>query len=165
MIQTIEETRNEIKTTEVSIENAKRVLLNDNNSGTITESLREFSRETTNGDIHSESHKETFNESAIGAGRERSANKRSSSFKSIASSSSFGEFLCGAKGPTRDQSGSEFSIPYNIINNYFSVGVVSRLREVEKNTQIITDLSYRMQRFVLNFTWNARKIHTNLTVA
>lgn len=125
VIQTIEETQNATRTTEQSIENVRRVVLNDNNSGIITESTREISRES-NGDIHTETHKETFNEMARESTSGRNPSKRSSSFKSVASSSSLGDFFNrDSQKPTREQSVSEFSIPYNIINNYFSVGVVS----------------------------------------
>lgn len=178
MIQTIEETRTNKKTTEISIENSKRVLLNDNNLSTscaVTEKTCEISRnrhETNDdndaGDILDlvEQKTETFNDTEEIFPKNNNNNIISSNTNNnnnnvvnndgssptdstgtnaltklmMNTSSSCGNLLLSAN--TYQSGGnkvaastdhiqpktiSDFTVPYNIINNYFSIGVVSVL--------------------------------------
>uniref|UniRef100_A0A336JX86 Diacylglycerol kinase n=1 Tax=Culicoides sonorensis TaxID=179676 RepID=A0A336JX86_CULSO len=174
MIQTIEETRTNKKTTEISIENSKRVLLNDNNLSTscvVTEKSSEITRQKTNNDDENlldlvEQKTETFNDKEeiipkninnnnndnfniesdnklINNNNDdvdlvENCNSNSTEAKSLAklmmNSSSSGNLLLstntyqsGGCNKISDQiqpkTISDFTVPYNIINNYFSVGV------------------------------------------
>lgn len=166
---TIDETKNSVKTTQVStIENSKRVVLNDNNSTVTTPTAattvtfitgiddnndggrsnsageninngrvvsKDLPKESNGGvyvDSMNEQQQQQIEQRDRDVIKDKVQSKRSNSFKSIASSSSFGDLLniyqrsTAENKATRDQSMSEFSIPpYNIINNYFSIGVVS----------------------------------------
>lgn len=174
MIQTIEETRTNKKTTEISIENSKRVLLNDNNLSTscaVTEKSCEISRrhetndDDENGDILDlvEQKTETFNDkeeiipknnnnniissnNIVSCSNNDDGSTTPDSTGTIAltklmmnTSSSCGNLLLSANtyqsgsnkvAASTDQiqpkTISDFTVPYNIINNYFSVGVVSK---------------------------------------
>lgn len=174
MIQTIEETRTNKKTTEISIENSKRVLLNDNNLSTscaVTEKSCEISRrretndDDDNGDILDlvEQKTETFNDKEEIIPKNNNNNNNIISSNNIVScsnnndgtdaagtnaltkltmntSSSCGNLLLSANTyqggggsnkvaasteQIQPKTISDFTVPYNIINNYFSVGVVS----------------------------------------
>lgn len=171
VIQSCDE--NSTKTTEISMENTKRVVLSDNN-GTSTEShhqhhsmttissshkeiTQQTTRATSNGDIvskeptssspppHSETvingssecHTEVINGSAdptsptspkdseIDKAR---ADENDEPDEVVASptSTTAKERIVDLPKLIKPQAASEFTIPYNIVNNYFSVGVVSR---------------------------------------
>lgn len=168
VIQSCDE--NSTKTTEISMENTKRVVLSDNN-GTSTEShhqhhsmttissshkeiTQQTTRATSNGDIvskeptsspHSETvingssecHTEVINGSADPASptspKDTEIDKARADVEDepdevVASptSTTAKERIVDLPKLIKPQAASEFTIPYNIVNNYFSVGVVSR---------------------------------------
>lgn len=174
VIQTIEETRNNAtKTTEISIENSKRVVLNDNNlskSCSVTEKSSEICREINNDDdVQLVQSNETFSEKEIIVppllspsslapkachynnnnnssninNNVETENDEQSSTNGVSctdalsklmmkTSSSCGSLLNNTYQSTnavndvvQNKTASDFLVPYNIINNYFSVGVVS----------------------------------------
>ncbi|XP_070497309.1 diacylglycerol kinase 1 isoform X3 [Chironomus tepperi] len=128
------------KTSEISIENSKRVILSDNNSSS-TSTTVEKSRETTlesNGMLQNcekFSDKEcTVENNSNTQNDENCKNNSSNGTNRPKSSSSCNDLLMFGKSQ-QSQPGippqlkdpqptaADFSIPYNIINNYFSVGV------------------------------------------
>ncbi|KAL9700389.1 hypothetical protein quinque_003830 [Culex quinquefasciatus] len=165
VIQSCDE--NSTKTTEISMENTKRVVLSDNN-GTSTEShhqhhsmttissshkeiTQQTTRATSNGDIvskeptsspHSETvingssecHTEVINGSADPASptspKDTEIDKARADVEDepdevVASptSTTAKERIVDLPKLIKPQAASEFTIPYNIVNNYFSVGV------------------------------------------
>jgi diacylglycerol kinase (ATP) len=124
------------KTSEISIENSKRVILSDNNSSS-TSTTVEKSRETTlesNGMLQNcekFSDKEcTVENNSKTENDENCINNSSNGTNRPKSSSSCNDLLMFGKSqlsqsipsPLKDPqpTAADFSIPYNIINNYFS---------------------------------------------
>ncbi|KAG5678663.1 hypothetical protein PVAND_008318 [Polypedilum vanderplanki] len=132
------------KTSEISIENSKRVILSDNNSSS-TSTTFEKSREKTlesNGMLQNSERicdKECTVERKSKGGEENCCNDAernnnnnnindNEAIKKPKSSTSCNDLLMfGKQHSHREEivptTAADFSIPYNIINNYFSVGV------------------------------------------
>ncbi|CAH1714167.1 unnamed protein product [Chironomus riparius] len=128
------------RTSEISIENSKRVILSDNNSSS-TSTTVEKSRETTlesNGMLQNcekfsdkectvennsktENDENCINNSSNGTNRPKSSSSCNDLLMFGKSQQSQLEIPSLLKDP--QPTAADFSIPYNIINNYFSVGV------------------------------------------
>lgn len=118
VIQTIEEVRNNTKTTEISIENSKRVVLSDNNkseSSTLYEKSKEISRETNGGPKESE---KLMNGTEFSSESTKTEKPDDEQIEKIEI-----PLLVEENEPKIEN--ADVTIPYNIVNNYFSVGVVS----------------------------------------
>lgn len=136
------------KTSEISIENSKRVILSDNNSSstsTTVEKCREKTLES-NGTLQNcekfsdkectvENKPKTVdencknsnnNDSCNNNNNNNSVNNNNNTINKPKSSTSCNDLLMFGKSQTSQQqqqpqpSAADFSIPYNIINNYFS---------------------------------------------
>jgi hypothetical protein len=128
VINQYEQVQNQTKKSEISIENSKRVVLSDNNSSS-TSTTVEKSREKlteSNGMVQNcerFSGKECTIENNV-----NDVEKSSSATKAPKASSSCNDLLifCQSQGKAKPEieqttaSVADFSIPYNIINNYFS---------------------------------------------
>lgn len=134
VIHHIEQVKNSTKTTEISIENSKRVVLSDNNSSstsTMIEKSKEKSLES-NGTLKD---CEKFNGKEFSYENTKTPSIESPTKPTVKKSSSSCNDLmtyCHSQqqrakadlSPTTPpQSAADFAVPYNIINNYFSIGV------------------------------------------
>lgn len=142
VINQYEQVQNHLKTSEISIENSKRVVLSDNNSSS-TSTMIEKSKEKmteSNGMVQNcerYSGKECLVESSI---------KSDDDLDDVAkpkSSSSCSDLLIFCQSqpkikPEMEQTATvaDFTIPYNIINNYFS-GLYIR-RALQKEDSVYT---------------------------
>lgn len=126
MINQYEQVQNHLKTSEISIENSKRVVLSDNNSSS-TSTMIEKSKEKlteSNGVVQNcekYSGKECSVENSVKADDEVENSIKPKS------SSSCSDLLifCQSQGKGKPElettaTIADFVIPYNIINNYFS---------------------------------------------
>jgi hypothetical protein len=127
------------KTSEISIENSKRVILSDNNSSS-TSTTFEKSRELTlesNGmlqncekicdkecTVECKSNGDTDDDDDNGESNNNNNNDGEDAIKKLKSSTSCNDLLMFGKQQSQKDivptTVADFSIPYNIINNYFS---------------------------------------------
>lgn len=125
VINQYEQVQNHLKTSEISIENSKRVVLSDNNSSSTSTTIEKCKEKVTesNGMLQNcerFSDKECLVENSVKAGESEALAipKSSSSCNDLL-------ILCHTQmksKPEMEQTASvaDFAIPYNIINNYFS---------------------------------------------
>ncbi|CAO1319154.1 unnamed protein product [Diamesa hyperborea] len=129
VIHQTQQVQNHTKTTEISIENSKRVVLSDNNSSstsTMIEKTKEKSLETngTLKDCEKYNGKEFVIENNPKVEINPAIKKTSNSCNDLL-------IFCQSQSknkPAEQQApqqatAADFAIPYNIINNYFSIGV------------------------------------------
>lgn len=121
------------KTSEISIENSKRVILSDNNSSSTSTTLEKSHERKleSNGMLQNcekFSDKECTVENKSNAENDENCNNNISSHNNNddnglpKSSSSCNDLMMLGKNQPKEMptSAADFSIPYNIINNYFS---------------------------------------------
>lgn len=127
VINQYEQVQNHLKTSEISIENSKRVVLSDNNSSSTSTTIEKSKEKMTesNGTVQNcekFSDKECLVESSLRADDDDAVGgmrpKASSSCNDLL-------IFCQSQPkskPELEQTASvaDFTIPYNIINNYFS---------------------------------------------
>lgn len=127
VINQYEQVQNHMKTSEISIENSKRVVLSDNNSSSSSMTIEKSKEKTTetNGMMQNcerYSGKECVVEKSIKGDDE----KLTGSIRPKSSSSCSDLLIfCQAQPKPKPEmehtaTAADFAIPYNIINNYFS---------------------------------------------
>lgn len=126
MINQYEQVQNHTKTSEISIENSKRVVLSDNNSSSSSTVIEKSNEKMTEANGMVQNCERFSGKECVVENNVRSDDKLENSIRPK-SSSSCNDLLIFCQTQTKPRleleqttSVADFAIPYNIINNYFS---------------------------------------------